>query len=279
MPYDLRSGTSFGSVFTGYRGSCSARGARGGYTSGYGAMSTNDPYVIPPHQTPLPNVGNSSVEEVGTQINDVVASIDAIKSALDNLTGTTEFERGIKTVCSLIVGQLREIKVAQTNLHKDHVKINDRINTHCDQAYNTFCDHELSIVKMEQYTRRDTITVLGLQKTDTETTESLTKRVASTLSNSSVEVKPTDLSVVHRNSKSDRIIRGKTIPPSITARFNSINLKDEVIRKYKNFDHTKSQPRECRIYNSLSPHYTELRKNIICAVFVMLCREETQILL
>ena len=40
-------------------------------------------------------------------------------------------------------------------------------------------------------------------------------------------------------------------------------MKDDVIRKYKNYDHTKSKPRDCRVYNSLCPHYAELRRNII----------------
>ena len=259
MVYHLRSGHSYGG----------SRSAHSSFSSGFGhgVMPGRDPYVSGPPVTPRPSsptaTGNQTSDEVGLKINAIVASVDAIKSELDKLTPTSEFERGLTTVCNLLIAQVRELKVAQQNLHEDHVKINSRLNSHCDEALNVLTDHDISLVKMEQYTRRDTVTLLCVQRTDNETTESLTKRIASTLSSSSVDVKPADLSVVHRNSKLDRTIKGKTVPPSITARFHSINLKDEVIRKYKNFDHTNSKPRECRVYNALSPHYDELRKNIV----------------
>ena len=99
MSINLRSGYSYDSSGS-VRGS---RRPRGSLTSGYGTLPGRDPYVDPYAVSTLrpssPSAG-STVNEVSDQINNVVAGVDAIKSALDNLTPNSEFERGIQTACS-----------------------------------------------------------------------------------------------------------------------------------------------------------------------------------
>ena len=43
----------------------------------------------------------------------------------------------------------------------------------------------------------------------------------------------------------------------------SLGKKDSVLRGYKNFDVAKQQPRQVKVYQSLTPHYSELRNTIV----------------
>ena len=78
-------------------------------------------------------------------------------------------------------------------------------------------------------------------------------------------VTPPDITIyaVHSNGATVRKIRGKEIPPSITAKFLNISMKDRVVRHYKNFDPIKKEPRPVKVFQSLSPHYAGLRRRII----------------
>jgi hypothetical protein len=93
-----------------------------------------------------------------------------------------------------------------------------------------------SVIKTEQYPRRDTVTVVGLPMHESESQDNLCKKVAETLSLSGSAVKPADLSTVHCNSKGSKLIKGKTVPPSITVRFCQINQRNNVLRGYRNYD-------------------------------------------
>ena len=103
-----------------------------------------------------------------------------------------------------------------------------------------------------------------MPKNANQTDAELEKKVAESLSLSGETVKPADFSVIHRNgnqTRKDR--RGKDIPPSITVRFSKIGKKDKVLRGYKNFDVNSKTPRPVKVFQSLSPHYSGLRRYIV----------------
>ena len=55
-------------------------------------------------------------------------------------------------------------------------------------------------------------------------------------------------------------MKGVAVPPSVTVRFCRINKKDSVLRGYKNYDAANKKPRQTRVYQSLSSHYSDLRR-------------------
>jgi len=274
--YHLRSGPS-GRNFGSYGPPPSGpERANQGYSPSY--PPAYPPYNGPPpqrqsmsllsqHQPPT-TVTSDMVDKVNKNVEASTATLDTLRNMLESATPTTEFEKMVATYLGLLTAQLRDIKV-------DVSVINDRLLKHEDLADRRFADinHgfgevEDIVVKTEQYSRRDTITVAGLSKpNENETSADLGNRIATTLSKCGVRVKVDDFSAFHRNSNKSKTVKtrdgaDKVIPPSVTARFKSINLKDEVIRNYKNYDTETSRSKEVRIYHSLTPHYSHLRRNI-----------------
>ena len=122
-----------------------------------------------------------------------------------------------------------------------------------------------------QYSRRDTVVVTGMPYTTGEKPEVLGKTLATELSNSGVTVSENDFGAYHRNGNKikTKVIKDRSgtereikIPPSVTVRFNHSNLKDNVIRNYKNFDSTKRVPKKIRVYQSTTPYYSNLKKEV-----------------
>ena len=76
----------------------------------------------------------------------------------------------------------------------------------------------------------------------------------------------------HRNGNkliqkevADKTTGGKkmiTFPQSVTVRFRNSNLKDRVIRGYKNFDTANNRPKKIRVFQSTTPYYSNLKKDI-----------------
>ncbi len=203
-------------------------------------------------------VSNASPSTQSANISAATATLDTISKMINDLTPTSQFEEGVKTCISLLASQLTEIKIDNAKRqqevlfrHKSVMENVDRLN--------------LSVVKNEQYTRRDTVTVVGLpfpQAAGVESQSELCTKVATELSKSGETVTVSDLSAVHRNSKANRSIKGKTVPPSVTVRFCKVNKKDNVVRGYKNFDSTNKRPRDVKVYQSLSHHYSTLRRTM-----------------
>ncbi len=137
-----------------------------------------------------------------------------------------------------MIGQQKEIKLAQDRMQQS-------VSGCLRDMDNSMVDVTRAVVKNEQYNRRDTLTVVGLPKPVDETEDTLSKKIAETLCISGESVAPDDFTAVHRNGKEPRKTPGgKTIPPSVTVKFNNISKKDKVIRNYKNFDHTNKTPRQ-----------------------------------
>ena len=217
--------------------------------------TTAQPYLAP-HATA--SAASSSLHpppHSSNLLDTVTATLEALTPMIDSLQPKSAFEIGMTNIVRLIVGQQRELKLEHHMLHQSTER--------------SFCEVDGSVVgltravvKSEQYTRRDTVTMVGLEKPKDETDVSLSNKVAETLSASGVTVSSADFSVVHRNGKDSREIRGKTVPPSVTVKFAVTSKKDIVLKSYKNFDPVARKPRNVKVFQSLSPHYGQLRRSI-----------------
>ena len=125
---------------------------------------------------------------------------------------------------------------------------------------------QLMAANAEQYSRRDTVTVAGIPLKTPVNDEDIGAIAATELSRSGISVSKEDFTAVHRNSAENKEIqKGQktiTVPPSVTVKFKNINQKDKVLRAYKNYDKANNKPRPVRVYQSLSPYYTNLKKEI-----------------
>ena len=201
--------------------------------------------------TPTPHLN------LNNKIDDVTATLDSILPMIDSMKPTEQFQISVCNVLRLLVGQIKEIKLAQVKLQESTVSSLGVVDEN-------LVDLTRSAVKGEQYHRRDTLTVTGVPKNSTETDAELGKKVAESLSLSGETVKPDDFSVIHRNGNQTRKNRqGKDIPPSVTVRFSKIGKKDKVLRGYRNYDATTKTPKSVKVFQSLSPHYSGLRQYIV----------------
>ena len=138
----------------------------------------------------LPSGYQSSIDQPLQEFrpSECTNTLDEIKNMLNGIKVQTEFEKSMKTVVSLLIGQIKDwrldtIKKEQENLFR-HEKLSD-----------TMDDMTLSVVKSEQYTRRDVVTVVGLPLADgPESQTDLSTKVAQALSQSGEDVKPADFS-------------------------------------------------------------------------------------
>ena len=203
-----------------------------------------------------PITSSQSRSNLEERLSGATATIDSIMPMLHALKPSTDFERGLVDVVKLLSAQLRELKF-------EHCKLSDDYSFRNREYANNFDKLTLSCVKTEQYSRRDTVTVVGLSKPEGESQSDLCSKVAAALSVSGETVTSSDLSACHRNSNKPRTVRGKVIPPSVTVRFCTINQKDNVLKRYRNYDVVKKQSRDVRVYQSLSYHYSDLRGSIV----------------
>lgn len=206
---------------------------------------------------------NQRLLSASDNLSAVSSTLGTMKEMLDGLTANTEFEKGVKSYLALLHSQVCEARAEHSLLREEQARLRDEMLVRNRNVRDSIDDLALNVVKTEQYSRRDTVTIVGLTKPDgTETETQLCEKVADVLSASGVTVTADDLSVAHRNSKNNRTVKGKIVPPSITARFAKISKKDAVLRSYKNYDSAKSKPRDVKVYQSLTPHYSTVRKSI-----------------
>ena len=130
---------------------------------------------------------------------------------------------------------------------------------------------ESNLAKTDQYSRRSTVLVTGLDyHKESETYQNLSENVASKLSKSGVKLSNSDFAACHRNRNKIKTVKrsGQEIktPPSITVKFVDANKKDCVLKGYKNFEGGK--PKKVKFVQSLNNYYQDLKYNIS-----NLCRE------
>ncbi len=113
---------------------------------GYQPPTAAQPY--PPHHAAVSATSSSPNSKLDT----VTATLDGLSPLIDSLKPSSDFEIGVSNVLRLLVGHVREIKLEQHMLRQ----FSER----------NFCEIDGSVtgltravVKSEQYTRRDTVTV------------------------------------------------------------------------------------------------------------------------
>ena len=213
-------------------------------------------YPPPYSQGYQPPTRASSANDFERHLAGVTDTIDSLAPLLAALKPSTDFEQGVVNYMRLVTAQLRELKIDHSKLRDEFTFRNRSYTEHLDNLYT-------SCVKSEQYTRRDTINVVGLAMSENESQDNLCSKIADSLSQSGEVVTVSDMSAVHRNARGNKTIRGKVVPPSVTVRFCNINMKDNVLKRYRNYDSAKNAVRDVRIYQSLSKHYSDLRSTIL----------------
>ena len=180
-------------------------------------------------------------------------SIKEISCMIDNLKPKGTFETQVKLVLQAL---------------SKHVEV---LSTNCSTMSACVDTVESNLAKMDQYSRRSTVLVTGLDyHKESETYQYLSENVASELSKSGVKVSNSDFAACHRNGNKIKTVKrsGREIktPPSITVKFVNANKKDCVLKGYKNFEGGK--PKELKVCSPSIINYQELKYNIS-----NLCRE------
>ena len=174
---------------------------------------------------------SSKVNVLESSLADKVSTLSAIDKIVNDLKpgGNSLFQTQVKNILSLLCSQFTELK-------QEVIELKSCISG-CRVACN---DATVSAEKVVQYSRRNTMVVSGLEFSDSETQYKLETNICNILSESGVEVKPSDLNHGHRNGKKGRVIKNKngsrTFPPSITVVFDKSSKKDKVLRSYSNYD-------------------------------------------
>lgn len=196
--------------------------------------------------------------DLQSKLNAATATLDTVSTMVDDLSGATENDRQIKNILGLLCAQVREMKVDQrvlkeesSDCHFKHVG-NEREMKRIDRV----------TIQTEQYSRRDAVTVMGVEYVSGETDDDLAGKAAAAMSKCGVRVVPGDFSVIHWNGK-PKTIRGKNVNPSVTARFCKIAQRDNIVRNYKNYDVAAKKARDVKVFASLSKHFSDLRRNIV----------------
>ena len=192
----------------------------------------------------------SAGKDLDLDLNDFEAlnrSLSEVTELIGDLSPKSTFEKSMKNIIGLI--------------HK-HVQI---LANSCSELSNTVDSTEIDIAKTDQYSRRNTLVVSGLEyKKETETYNNLCSTVAEELTTSGIKVTSTDFSACHRNGNKIKTItkKGKQVkvPPTVTVKFYNSNKKDNVMNNYKNYHNRK--PKSIRVVQSLNNYYQNLKSNI-----------------
>ena len=190
----------------------------------------------------------ASVENYDIELNDFKTlnkSLSEVLELVDSLSPKNTFEKTIKSV----VGMLGK-----------HIQI---LANNCNEMSNSVDNVEVDLAKTDQYSRRNTLVVTGLEyKKETETYDTLSSTVADELNTSGIKVNTNDFSACHRNGKNVKAatIKGRQvkISPTVTVRFYNANKKDQVLNK----NHVNGKPKPVRVVQSLNHHYHTLKTNI-----------------
>ena len=183
----------------------------------------------------------------------IAATLDQLLAQLNEIPALTPFENSMKNMVSLILCQVKEIKIDQALQREEDRLRRLQIREEVD-------DLTLTVVKSEQFTRRDTLTLVGVPMPEAESQDDLCRKVSDILTTSGETVTTTDLTAVHRNSVTSKTVGDRIIPPSVTVKLSNINKKDRVLRNYKNFDFANRRPKPVKVFQSLSLHYSTVRK-------------------
>ena len=185
-----------------------------------------------------------SAESADSALNDfdsVKNSLNDVLSMVESLKTKSSFEATIKSTIQVLI---------------KHMQV---LSTNCSVVSSAVDTVETDITRTDQYARRNTVMVTGIDyKRETETFNQLSETVATELSKSGVAVSTADFAACHRNGNRIRNItrNGKTVktPPSVTVRFYNCHKKDNVLNSYKNHEngkHKKVKGQGCTIFDHI----------------------------
>ena len=179
-------------------------------------------------------------DSVKNSLNDVLLKVESLKTK-------GSFEATIKSTIQVLI---------------KHMQV---LSTNCSVVSGTIDTVETDIAKTDQYARRNTVMVTGIDyKRETETSDQLTETVATELSKSGVAVTTADFAAYHRNGNRMRNVtrNGRTVktPCSVTVHFYNCNKKDNVLNSYKSHEHGKHK--KVKVVQSLNTYYQNLKTNI-----------------
>ena len=145
----------------------------------------------------------------------IAATLDQLLAQLNEIPALTPFENSMKNMVSLILCQVKEIKIDQALQREEDRLRRLQIREEVD-------DLTLTVVKSEQFTRRDTLTLVGVPMPEAESQDDLCRKVSDILTTSGETVTTTDLTAVHRNSVTSKTVGDRIIPPSVTVKLSNI---------------------------------------------------------
>ena len=191
-----------------------------------------------------------SAESADCPLNDfysVKNSLNDVLSMVESLKTKGSFEATIKSTIQVLI---------------KHMQV---ISANCSVAFSSEDTVETGIARTDQYARRNTVMVTGIDyKRETETFNELTETVATELSKSGVPVSTSDFAACHRNGNRIRNVtrNGKTVKtsPSVTVRFYNCHKKDNVLNNYKN--HENGKQKKIKVVQSVNTHYQNLKTNV-----------------
>ena len=141
----------------------------------------------------------ASVENYDIELNDFETlnkSLSEVLELVDSLSPKKTFEKTIKNV----VGMLGK-----------HIQI---LANNCNEMSNSVDNVEVDLAKTDQYSRRNTLVVTGLEyKKETETYDTLSSTVADEHTTSGIKVNSNDFSACHGNGKNVKTatVKGKQV--------------------------------------------------------------------
>ena len=160
----------------------------------------------------------STLVEIKNQLNDLKVS------------SSSPFQANMKNLVALLCSQMIDMKEEIAELRSSLVESRENSNNAI-----------ISAEKANQYSRRNTIVVAGVDLEENETQSKLEAKIAGLLTNSDTTVKTSELSHCYRNNAKNKVIKDnngneKIIPPTITVVFQKSSKKDTVLKNYSNYD-------------------------------------------
>lgn len=211
-------------------------------------------------------------------INAKLATLNTLQPMLEQINSGDPAVTALSNVLTILISQVIELKA-------DLIGSGQRI-----------ADTETRSAKTEQYSRRNTTVLAGLPLDPSESKSSqgnLADNVVKHLTKETgITISKNNISAVHRNGPikvpsvdGEGIVQAggvktrsgsggvKTKPgsgaidtppsvPSVTVCFRDTNLKDRILKSYRNFDPTAKKSKPIRLYQSLSPYYKTLKSRI-----------------
>ena len=212
-----------------------------------GKSKDTDNSTSAPGSENLISASSGDKNNTNSDFDNITESLEEVSGMIAGLQPKGAFETSCKKILQIL---------------NKHVLL---LSTSCGAMSNSVDAVEVNVAKTDQYSRRDTVVVTGLDyNPETETHSELTGAVAGEMSKSGVQVNASDFSACHRNGKKfkqfNRNGRSIKVPPTVTVRFLNSHKKDNLLANYKNYENGK--PKKVKIVQSLNYHYQDLKNSI-----------------